>query len=306
MIDYGLGIDLGATNIKIIAVSAQEQVLRQHTFPTGTDAVSHWGENIRHCIAEIEKVLGPSTAVGVCCPGLAARDGRSITWMQNRMTSIVGINFTSLLQRHVPVPVLNDAHAALLGEMWLGAAHGESDVVMLTLGTGVGGAIMSDGRLLKGRLVRAGHLGHISLDPAGVKDIAHTPGSLEDAIGECTLQRRAGGRYQSTAALVQAVVTGDAYARQVWLVSIRALAAGLVSIINAIDPQVIVLGGGITRAGTELLSPLRELMDEFEWRPTGEPVRIELARLGDMAGAFGAAHCAMAAITSDTLNKETS
>lgn len=305
MRDYGLGIDIGATNIKVIAVSAAGQTLGQHAFPTGADTLSHLADKIRDCIGHTEKDLGAAGAVGVCCPGLAARDGRSIAWMQGRLTSIVGIDWTALLRCPAPVPVLNDAHAALLGEVWLGAARGERDVAMLTLGTGVGGAIMSDGRLLKGRLGRAGHLGHISLDPSGIKDIVHTPGSLEDAIGECTLQRRAGGRYSSTASLLQAVTAGDARAREIWLTSVRALAAGLVSIINVVDPQVVVLGGGIARAGEELLSPLQDLMDEFEWRPACPPVRLELARLGDYAGAFGAAHWALAATSAGTAIKDT-
>ena len=190
--------------------------------------------------------------------------------------------------------MLNDAHAALLGEVWLGAARGRRDVILLTLGTGVGGAAWVDGRLLRGHLGRAGHLGHISLDPSGLPDIARTPGSLEDAIGECTLAARCGGRFASTRDLVEAA-RRDPAARAVWLTSVRALGAGIVSLVNVLDPETVLLGGGIAKAGPALFRPLRRYLDQFEWRPDDRRIRLRPARLADRAGAFGAAWNAMRA-----------
>jgi len=141
---------------------------------------------------------------------------------------------------------------------------------------------------LKGHLGRAGHLGHLSLDPNGSKDIVNTPGSLEDAIGECTLHQRAGGRFSSTKHLVEAFIRGDPQAEQIWLTSVKALAAGIASIANAVDPEVVILGGGIAKAGAALFDPLQEYLDEFEWRPTGSTVQLVTAKLGDSAGALGA------------------
>jgi glucokinase len=118
------------------------------------------------------------TTLGVAAPGLAAMDGRSISHMPGRLEALQGLDWTAALGRAAAVPVLNDAHAALLGEVWKGSASGRSHVVMLTLGTGVGGAVLADGRLLKGTLGRAGHLGHTSLNPSGRQDVVGTPGSL--------------------------------------------------------------------------------------------------------------------------------
>src|SRR5207249_12254403 len=129
----------------------------------------------------------PSAGIGVSAPGLAARDERSIAVMPGRLSGLEGLDWTRFLDSPKPVPVLNDAHAALMGEAWLGAARGFRNVILLTLGTGVGGAAMVDGRLLRGHLGRAGHLGHVCLDPAGPPDCAGTPGSLEVAIGNGTL-----------------------------------------------------------------------------------------------------------------------
>jgi glucokinase len=117
-----------------------------------------------------------------------------------------------------------------------------------------------------------------------------TPGTLEDAIGDCTVAARSGGRYSTTAQLVQAYREGDAEAAGVWLRSVKALAAGIASMVNVLDPEIVILGGGIVKAGDGLLGPLQEWLDEFEWRPTTESrVRIVSAALGEMAGAWGAA-----------------
>src|SRR5207248_3175617 len=108
---------------------------------------------------------------------------------------------------------------------------------------------------------RAGHLGHISLNPEGPADIAGTPGSLEAAIGECTLQERSHGLFKSTHDLVAASEAGNEEARQIWMRSIRALGAGIASLINVADPELIILGGGIAMAGKALLDPLQTELD---------------------------------------------
>lgn len=154
---------------------------------------------------------------------------------------------------------------------------------------------MVDGRLLHGHIGRAGCFGHISLDPNGAPDITRTPGSLEDAIGDCTVQLRTKGRFTSTQRLIAAVQRRDEAARQVWRASVKALAAGTTSLINSFDPEVVVIGGGISRAGPLLFRPLRRFLRQFEWQPGGARVRVVAARLGDRAGAFGAAWQALQA-----------
>lgn len=289
---YAIGIDIGATHVKGVVVTSVGEVLAGDRFDTG-DIECAWAERVKQYVAEIEKAHGPSDAIGIAAPGLVAQDGRSIAWMQGRLAKIQGFDWTLHLGRNRIVPVLNDAHAALLGEMWLGAAKGCRNAVLLTLGTGVGGAIVCDGRLLRGHLGRAGHLGHLSLDPDGRQDIVRTPGSLEDAIGDHTVFPRTAGRFASTAALVAAYRAGDKDAKVAWLRSVKCLAAGLVSIINTVDPERIILGGGIAQAGDALFEPLTEFVDAIEWRPNGEPVQILPAALGERAGALGVARHAM-------------
>jgi glucokinase len=176
-----------------------------------------------------------------------------------------------------------------MGEVWRGAARGARNAILLTLGTGVGGAALVDGHLLRGHISRAGHFGHVSLDPAGRPDIAGTPGSLEDAIGECTVKARTKGRFDSTKDLVAASKRNDRFARRVWLDSVQSLAAAVASLINVLDPEVVVIGGGISKAGPALFRPLKQFLDRFEWRPGGARARVVPAKRGHLAGAFGAA-----------------
>jgi glucokinase len=120
-------------------------------------------------------------------------------------------------------------------------------------------------------------------------DIVKTPGSLEDSIGDCTLKKRSRSRFESTTELVAAVRCGDKDARRIWLTSVQALAAAIASLINVLDPERIILGGGIAQAGSALLTPLKKFLDKFEWRPGSAKVGVVFAKLGDRAGAFGAA-----------------
>ena len=291
---YGIGIDLGGTNIKIVAISREGQILDRSTCETETDSPDSWIKTIKTKILEIELTRKESARwIGLAAPGLAARDNLSIASMPGKLRGLEGLNWTEALQTPHRVPVLNDAHAAMMGEAWLGAAVGYQNVVLITLGTGVGGAILADGRLLKGNCGRAGHLGHISLDADGPLDIVGTPGSLELAIGNSTLAKRSSGRFTSTRQLVEAHINNDMVATEIWLTSVHHLAAGITSIINAIDPEVVIIGGGIANAGPALFNPLKDSLEKIEWRPLGQAVRIVRAALDDFAGTIGAVYYAI-------------
>jgi glucokinase len=290
---YALGIDIGGTNVKAVRVAPDGTLLEQHSFPTQDGAQPGFITAVPEFVKQEEAKHGPAAAIGISSPGLAARDQRSIVWMMGRMQAVMGLDWTKHLGRTDLVPVLNDAKAALLGEVWLGAARGATDAVLLTLGTGVGGAIICDGKLLHGHLGRAGHLGHMTVQLDGEPDIVNTPGSIELFVGDSTIDQRTGGRFPSTKDLVDAAVKADAQAHQVWDRSMKALAAAIVSIANAVDPETVILGGGIIAAGDALLAPLHKYLDQFEWRPTGEKLKIVFAALGDHAGAYGCAYEAL-------------
>lgn len=294
---YLIGIDIGGTNIKAGFFDAGTgECVDRATLPTGDGTmvrdVPAWAEAVATLIAGFEaKHRTTEVPVGISAPGLAATDGKSIQWMRGRMAELEGFAWAPFLGREVVV--LNDAHAALVGEVWKGGAEGAQDVVMLTLGTGVGGAVISGGRLLRGHLGRAGHLGHVTVNFEGPKDIVGTPGSLEDAVGNATVAQRSNGRFQNTRVLLEAAQAGDPFAQEVWDRSTKALAAGMVSLINAFDPETFILGGGIAAGAWELLmAGIEPCLVEHEWCPTGSRVKVVPAKLGEWAGAYGAARSA--------------
>lgn len=285
--DTYLGLDVGGTGLKALVCDARGHVLREARCATADDGTEAW---LQRAAALVHELGGSQVAgVGIAAPGLASPDGSRIAHMPGRLAGLAGLDWRRYLKLSCPVRVLNDAHAALLAEAWCGAARGASDVLMITLGTGVGGAAMVDGRLLRGHLGRAGHVGHLCLDPDGPPGITRTPGTLELAIGECSLAARSGGRFEKTVDLLAAVRAGDRSAGEVWDRSVRALAAAIAGLINVLDPQVVVIGGGVAQCGEPLFGPLAGYLDCFEWRPDGSKVRLVKAALGDRAGALGAA-----------------
>ncbi len=291
-LNLSVGIDLGGTNIKAALVDTQSaktivtlsKPTRDGEFENNTP---RFALTVRGIVQEFEAQAGQKLAIGLSAPGLANPDGRCIEWMPGRMHGLEKFNWSAFLERDCRV--LNDAHAALLGEVWAGAAKNTRDAFMLTLGTGVGGAVWSGGRLVKGKIGRAGHLGHISVDSNALCDDFNTPGSLEDAIGNQTIALRGEGRYATTHALLDAYAAGDEHAKKVWLTSVRHLAAATASLINVLDPEIVIIGGGIAVGAKErLFGPLQEMLDGFEWRPGGHQARIVPAELGDNAGCLGA------------------
>ena len=224
-------------------------------------------------------------------PGLPNDTNTCISCMPGRMQGLENFNWTDFLQQ--PTYVLNDAVAAMMGEAKFGAAKNKKNVVMLTLGTGVGGAILIDGKPYQGAMNKAGHIGHMVINDEGDCDVTGMPGSLEECIGNCTVEKRSKGKFTSTYEMLEAYKKGDVFAKEVWMKSVRQLGIGLASLANVLSPEVIVLGGGITQADDDLFLPLNEFMKQFEWQPNGTTTNIVKAVYGDMAGAIGAASFAM-------------
>jgi glucokinase len=290
MREYVIGLDLGGSSVKWLAADRAGASLARGNVPFDADRPMHWAEQIRGVVQKVSgEQSGSLRGIGLSAPGLAARDGRSISFMPGRLAGLEKLVWQDFLRTPFAIPVLNDAHSALLGEAWIGAAANCRHVVMLTLGTGVGGATMVDGRLLLGNIGRAGHLGHVSLDPNGPADITNMPGSVEMAIGNCTILERTHGRFKTTHELIAAHNAGDAGATTIWLQSVRLLAHAIASFINVLDPEIVIIGGGIAAAGPALFEPLEAYVRLIEWQPGGHKIPIAAAKLGEFAGAFGAA-----------------
>ena len=291
MSSVAIGLDLGGTQIKGVVVTWTGDILRREVRATNDDGTD--SRTWAYIAKKLADHLGHDLAVGVSAPGLPAGDRRSIAILPDRLHGMEGLDWTDFLDRAHLVPVANDAHSALAGEAWIGAARGLRNVIMLTLGTGVGGAILADGKILRGHLGRAGHLGHVCLDVAGSPGIVGTPGTLEDCIGNHNVAARTAGLFAATHELIAAYRTGDPEAVRLWLASIHALACAIASFVNVLDPEAVILGGGIAQAGDAVFEPLRAELARIEWRPGGHAVKLLPATLGEWAGAIGAAREAM-------------
>jgi glucokinase len=295
---FAIGIDLGGTRIKGIAADAEGNTLHQLYVPTNDNVEAVWKEAVAETVRELlEKVNNTDSVVGISAPGLPSEDNTAIVYMPGRMQGLENFEWRSFLKK--PTYVLNDAIAALIAESKFGVAKNKTHVVMLTLGTGVGGAIMIDGKPYMGAFSKAGHIGHMVINDDGDCDITGMPGSLEECIGNCSIAKRSGGKFTSTQQMLNAYNNGDEFAQQVWLKSVRQLAIGLASITNILSPEMIVLGGGIAEAGDMLFEPLKEYLTQFEWRTGDNKVQIVKAGYSDFAGAVGAANFAI----SKTLDK---
>jgi glucokinase len=287
-----IGIDIGGTRIKAVLIDTDGNVLYHMYKPTVDKSDMTWRQTVIDIAEEIKKKFdGKDLVLGISAPGLPNENNTAIAYMPGRMQGLENFNWQS--QLHLPTCVLNDAVAAMVAEARFGAARRINNAVLVTLGTGVGGAILIDGKPYQGAFNKAGHIGHMVIDDEGDRDVTGMPGSLEDCIGECTIAKRTDGKFSTTRDLIQAMKSGDEFAKETWLRSVRQLAIGLSSITNILSPQTIVLGGGITEAGADLFEPLNQYMEQYEWRAGGKRVEIVKAIFGDLAGAVGAAFYAM-------------
>ena len=283
-----IGIDLCGTNIKGVLVDAAGEVLKQHYIPTHDDPDGLWRENVRGMVGYLQRFWhGHIEAVGLSAPGLPDAANQCIAFMPDRLPGLENFQWGGYLG--LPTFILNDAQSALMAEATFGVAKGYKNVVLLTLGTGVGGGLLINGERYQGSSQMAGHLGHITVNAHDDEcSIVGTPGSLEYAIGNYSIERRSRGRYTSTWQLVEAYRQGEPFATYLWLASVKALAAGICSLINTFSPECIVLAGGITLGDDALFEPLQAFLDVYEWRPGGKSTPILQAHFGDMSWACGA------------------
>lgn len=289
MTKLAIGIDLGCTNTKGVLINSDGMVLKEIQSETFEQDHQRWKETVKNMITSLKAGTSEKlNVVGLSAPGLADSSNRCISFMPGRLPGLENFDWSSWIGH--PVWVLNDAHAALMAEASFGAAKDLQHAILLSLGTGVGGGILINGKLYQGVGQMAGHLGHTTINASTDKrDVTNMAGSIEDAIGNLSVFSRSHGRYQNTQELVAAYQKGNAIATWVWLTSLQKLSVSIASAINTLSPEAVILSGGITNAKESLLQPLREFMELYEWRPGGKKTDIRLARFSELAGAIGAA-----------------
>ncbi len=300
-------MDVGGTKVLGVLTTSDGEVLGEERVPTpaGGEAI------LDAVVAVIDEVrAGTDTArIGVGVPGLVDNDG--VLRFAPNLPGVVELPVRSGIEQRVPgatVRVENDATCAVWGERVLGAAKDIDHVLLVTLGTGIGGGIVSDGRLLRGANGFAGEIGHMVVDPHGPPCRCGKRGCWEryaSGSGLGRIGREAANAGQADRVIelaggdpedvkgehvTAAAAEGDEQAVEIFGRFAWWLALGLANLANIYDPSVFVLGGGLVEAGELLMAPTRtaftELVEAAEHRPT---VDIVPAQLGEHAGAIGAA-----------------
>ncbi len=304
-------MDVGGTKVLGVVLDPTGRVVaeqREPTPATGLAALEAVAEVVGALVGE-QGPDAPVRAVGVGAPGLVDRAG--ILRFAANLRDAGGLDVGREVGRRIgglPVVVENDATAAVAGEWGLGAAAGKSDVVLVTLGTGIGGGLVAGGRLLVGARGFAGEVGHMVVDPNGLPCPCGKRGCWEryasgSGLGRLgreaaeaglapALAEMAGGDPEAVRGehVVRAAADGDREAAEVMAAFGRWLALGLAGVANAFDPELIVLGGGLVAAGETLLAPTRQAFDELIYGADSRPpIPIVPAALGERAGAVGAA-----------------
>ena len=293
-----LAIDIGGTKLAAGVVDAAGHV---HSFlvtptdgETGRDRVVERLLELGRRAAEASELpWSEIRAVGIGCGGpLDARRGLISPpylpgWHDVPLVAIAEEAYG------LPVVVENDATAAAAGEHRYGAGAGTRNLVYLTVSTGVGGGVVVDGRLYRGSQGNGAELGHVTVDWRGrVCRGCGRRGCLEAYVSGTSIAERAreAGLDLATAADVAAAArSGDAGAQAVWEETVAALACGLTSIVNLFEPELVVIGGGVSRAGEMLLGPVRERVRADAMTPAGAEVEIVPSALGERVGVVGAA-----------------
>ena len=279
-----IGIDVGGTKIAAALVDEQGRILDKRKFPVDR-------ENTVAQIAAVARELGGQRAdrIGIVIPGIYyAETGDA--WAPN-LWGKDRVPLRTEVARELPWPVTIDSDRAayVLGEQWLGAAKGLNDVVFVGVGTGIGAGIISGGRLIRGAGDIAGAVGWFALNPRWVP-IYEQMGCFEAEAAGSSLGRRAG---TTTEAVVEAARRGDADALRIIDDTVAYLAMGLANIVSLLNPEMIVLGGGLMQAGDLFLDPVRRAVPQWAQPMAARQVRIELTELGEDAGVLGAARLAL-------------
>ena len=301
---YALGVDIGGTKIAVAAVGRDGAVVHKRKTAVAQGAVTATADQI---LELIETVLERSSltwsdiaGVGVCIPGIYFAADATV-WAPN-VWGDQRVALGDVLRQRISADVVIDSDRAayVLGEQWLGAAQGLSDVVFMAVGTGIGAGIISGGRLCRGSSDIAGAVGWFAVGPRR-NEPDRTTGALEfhaagPAVARRATERIATGEFSSlrerditTEVVVRSALEGDAVAASVLDETASYLGMGIANIISILNPQVVVLGGGLMNAGDYLLEKIRDEVLLWAQPLAAQQCRIELTRLGDDAGLTGAA-----------------
>ncbi|WP_318508416.1 ROK family glucokinase [Bacillus sp. T3] len=309
-----IGVDLGGTTTKLAFVTTFGEIVDKWEIPTdvsneGIKIISNIASAINHKLAEIGKSKDDILGIGMGAPGPVNLETGIIYGAVN-LGWKTEYPLKQILERETQLPAVidNDANCAALGEMWKGAGNGARDVVCITLGTGVGGGVITNGDIVQGINGAAGEIGHISSIPEGgaacncgktgcLETIASATGIVRITKDKLLNEQLSEGElvklYKKTGMVTakdvfDAARQGDAIAQQVIDEVSYYLGLALANVANTLNPEKIVLGGGVSKARDILLNPVKEYFQKYSFPRVAQSTRLVLATLGNDAGVIGA------------------
>ena len=309
---YYIGIDLGGTNIKAGVVNENYEIISKATTKTllprpAEEICADMAKISLEAVEQAGLTLDDIESVGIGTPGTANSATGIIEYSNN--LGFLNLPVVEIMQKHInkPVYVENDANAAAYGEYVAGAAKGANDAVCITLGTGVGGGIIINGKIYSGFNFAGAEIGHTVVDPNGPECTCGRKGCFEvfsSATGlvrmtkEAMLEDKSSIMWQmneedgkvSARTAFNAMRAGDRAGKAVVDKYIRYLACGITNTINIFQPDILCIGGGVCNEGDPLLLPLKELVaKEVYTKNSAKNTEIVIAKLGNDAGIIGAA-----------------
>ena len=302
-----IGIDIGGTAVKIGYVTDEGELLATVSERVDFDhypIIVTVKKAVDRFLASENIPLTDLSGFGISATGqidtrkgvVSGTAGHIANWTQTPIAQIFKDSY------HLPVSVVNDANCALMGECWLGAARGYKDVVMVTIGTGIGGGILTDGRLLTGVRGIAGELGHFPVRVDGELCSCGNRGCYEKYASTTalvnTVRSRAGElipdippEHIDGRLIFDRIDKGNATLQTVVSEWISSITAGLVGLIHIFNPQLILIGGGVSQQEKIFIEPLREQIFSSAMPGFCKDLTVESAQLGNNAGLLGAIAC---------------
>ena len=313
---YLIGVDLGGTFIKTALITLQGDILKKVEVPSGKESgpekvIANIITSIQMAAEEAGQTFNQVQGIGLGTPG-PLNTQKGIVCNAVNIPGFINIPLRDLIQEKfgIPVNLENDANAAGYGEYWKGAGRGSSLMVAYTLGTGVGGGIIIDGKLIRGTNDCGGELGHITIVPDGEMCscgnrgcveayasatflVKHTAAMLKRGCPSLLTKWMEEGKTLTAKLIDEAWRAGDEFAKErLWEVGYY-LGLGVANIVSALNPDVVVVGGGMSKSGEIILEPVRKEVKKRTFREHYEHLRIVAAELGNNAGVIGAAGLAL-------------
>ena len=311
------GIDIGGTKIAIALANSAGEIVAERFIETQAELGPHAiFENTCQTLAEMcGECKGRLAAIGVGSPAPIDVD-RGLIMSPSNLQSWIQFPIVDLLVERFAIPVMldNDANAAALGEYIYGAGRGYRNVFYITFSTGIGGGIVINGEIYHGICTSAGEIGHMIVQPNGIRCNCGSMGCLESISAGISIARRAKERLASgetslmtgmvssidevtAKTVVDAVRQHDALATEIWDETCRYLAIGIGNAITLLAPEIVIIGGGVAKAGDLLFERLDRLVPQFVSMVPSEKINISPAQLGAMSGVRGALAIAQKALS---------